>query len=180
VECTNDCIEDENILAASEEVISVTTRSLQLKETNVILDSIASRNPVDDLQHYISLSESYWSSIRADMNDSVEIASAACEKLAGLKAYISALKCKPQLPPLSQQREPGKIRKLCSNAVFFHEKNSEKRKAEAMLSKPVKKEKNALLESLSGNVAVVFTSAVDTDHGCHVCSGDHTAFQHSY
>jgi len=179
VECTNDCVEDENILAGSEEVIFA-TRSVQLNETNVILDSIASRNPVDDLQRYISLSESYWSSIRADMNDSVEIASAACDKLAGLKAYISALKCKPQLPPLSQEREPGNKKVLQQRRFFSTKRTTKKRKAEATLSKPDKKEKNALLESLSGNVAVVYTNAMDTDHDYHVCPGDHVAFEHSY
>ena len=78
----------------------MTTRSVQLNETTVILKSTVSQNLVDDLQHYISIAENYWSSNRTDINDNVDIASVACGKLAGLKAYISALKCKPQLAPL--------------------------------------------------------------------------------
>jgi len=63
---------------------------------------------------------------------------------------------------------------------FQRKKTAKKRKAEATLAKPDKTEKNAILESLSGNVAVVFTSAMDTDHDYHVCPGDQVAFEHSY
>jgi len=126
----------------------VTTRSIAHDETTVILQSIASKNQAEDLQHYISVAESYWSSIRADISDNVDIASAAREQLAGLKAYISALKCKPQLAPLSQQPEPANKKLVQQRRLYSTKRMAKKRKPESTMSKQDDKEKTALLESL--------------------------------
>jgi len=177
-----DSVAAEDLFCASEEVVSVTSRSVQVEQTRAILDSLASSNTQNDIQQYIEAAESHWNSIRAQMADSKEMAAAAWEHLARVKAYLAALKSKPQLPQVSdmEQREPANKKATQQRHFRSTKKKPVKRKAEASLSKPDDREKSFLLESLSGNVEVVYTTAAGTEHDYAVGPGNHVAFEHSY
>jgi len=183
----DECEEDEcesvaadDMFVSAEEVVSVTTRSVQLNPTSVILQSLSSKTSENAVQHYIDIAESHWSCIRAQMGANVEVASAVCEQLVRVKALISALKCKPQLCQVLDEHEPANKKAVQQRHFVSTKKKPKRRKVEAALSKPDEREKAFLLDSLSGNVEVVFTSAAETDHDYHVGSGDRIAFEHSY
>ena len=53
-------------------------------------------------------------------------------------------------------------------------------KTKATLSKSDNKKKAFLLESLTGNVKLLFKTAVETNHDYGVGTGDRIAFEHSW
>ena len=168
--------DDDNIVGLQEQVVSVTSRQVKLAETASILDSLVARND-NTTEHYISEAEGYWSRIRAQMTDNVEVAAAACDQLKRVEAYLSALKQKPQLPQLPLVHEP--VNKKLPQQRFFAstKKAAKKRNREETLIKPDSREKAFLLETLTGNVELVSTaSAGDDDIG----PGVQVAFEHSY
>ena len=96
-----------------------------------------------------------------------------------MKAYISAGKCKPQVTPLSESREPANKKAAQKHHFVSTKKKRKKKKTKATLSKSDNNEKAFLLESLTGNVKLIFKTAVETNHDYGVGTGDRIAVEHS-
>ena len=81
---------------------------------------------------------------------------------------------------LSESREPANKKAVQQRHFVSTKKKPKKRKAAATLSKPDDKERAFLLDSLTGNVMTVFTTAVGTDRTYDVGTSERIAFEHIY
>jgi len=116
--CVYEYVDDDSEMTdVPEQVVLVTARSVKLDETSSLLDSLASRSSDNSIDHYVSEAQDHWTCIRAQITDNVEVATAACEELKRVKAYLSALKHQPQLPQLPHVHKP--VNKKLEHQHYF-------------------------------------------------------------
>lgn len=134
------------------------------------------------LQTSLSLADEHMHSIRSELLLNPEIAPTICQELRRVRALCSALKARPQLPSVSQasQREPANKFATQQRQFMSTKSKPKKRKPDLNLSKPSKREKTFLLESLEGTIEVISQDRRDTDHDYDVCTGQIVDFEHSY
>ena len=69
---------------------------------------------------------------------------------------------------------------MTTQRQFHSTKAHNKRPASLSLKKPMAAEKQHVVEGLSGNVPVVLSNRLDTDHDYFQCPGDIVNSEHSY
>jgi hypothetical protein len=167
---------------AQEEMINSQTTTAMVDETAAILDNLNKQHPRKEMQKYVDAAERDYGYLQSLLKgNDVELAAVVCEQLARVRAHVTAVQQRPQLPEVSHF-EPGnkKATTQRSQRYFCSTKKHRKRKPELTLSKPTVREKNFLLQSLDGTVEIVSTCATDTDHDYHVRPSDLVTFEHAY
>ena len=136
----------------------------------------------NDVEWQLMKADDLWLSIRNCIAADVNLVNVAVEQMTKLKSLVNALQTDsdtPRLPPQDSCREPAN-KKAEKQRTFHKTKKVKQRRPEITVSKPTRGEKEFLLNTLSGNTAVIsHQPPLEHDYLGSVIS--HTVhFEHSY
>jgi len=163
-----------------EEVV-VASRTSKHDETDEILQHFRQQETHKCVDTYVAMADKQWSSIRERMQQSADIASGVCEKLARLQSWITAQEGAGGLTAPMEPLMPVNLKVAHQRRYFASTKKTvRKRKPEEQLTKPDKSERIALLRNLRAEVDNISSTLYGTDHDYDARPGDVVAFEHNY
>jgi len=133
-------------------------------------------------EHHMATMKSLYTDISVIVESDPALSSVACEHLTRLKALLTALQSKPNLPALpstSTSREPSNKRAATQQRYFSSTRKAKRPRQRLTLAKPTK-EQQFLLRALDGTTELISSQPpVDHDYStdvmCHTIN-----FEHSY
>lgn len=174
-------VDDCDVAEAEVESINQLPR---INESDAIINHLSTSRGMNnpDMEKYMSSFTSACSYLQSVMSTNVEVAKVIVEQLTKLKCLVSVLLDNPEtprLPDLPATTEPAN-KKAPTQRVFHSTKKARRRKQELTVSKPTEREKEFLLKSLTGSIAVISTQAPG-DHDYNSSTLSQTIdFEHSY